>query len=62
MQCRIQDLLRGRPKVGLLINFFCRKLHENERIRTPWGRPWRARGSANAMSCLSHKKYYIGRT
>ena len=31
------------PKVGVLIYYFCRKLHENERIWTPRGgaRPWR---------------------
>ena len=32
------------PKVGVLTNFFGRKLHENERIWTPRGggaRPWR---------------------
>ena len=29
---------------------FCRKLHENERIWTRGGRPWRPLGSANAHS------------
>ena len=31
------------PKVGVLIYYFCRKLHKNERIWTPGGgaRPWR---------------------
>ena len=32
------------PKVGVLIYYCCRKLHENERIWTPGGggaRPWR---------------------
>ena len=24
----------------LVLQIFCRKLHENERICTPWGRPW----------------------
>ena len=43
---------RGRqlPKVLLFCNFFCQKLHENERIWTPGGgaRPWRPLRSANA--------------
>ena len=39
-QWRIQDFPRGAqtPKVGVL-TFFCRKLHENERIRTPLDPP-----------------------
>ena len=37
------------PKVGVLIYYFCRKLHENERIWTPGGRASLAPplGSAN---------------
>ena len=47
LQWRIQDFPRGggapTPKLGVLIYYFCRKLHENERIWTPRGgaRPWR---------------------
>ena len=52
-QWGIQDFLGGwgweapTPKVGVL-TYFCRKLHENERIWTPGGgtRPWHPLRSA----------------
>ena len=43
--------VRQLPKVLLFSFFFCRKLHENERIWTPRGRgrPWRPLGSTNDL-------------
>ena len=43
-QWRIQDFPQGgapTPKSAIIFQFFPRKLHENERIWTPGGRPWR---------------------
>ena len=38
------------PKSVIIFQFFRRKLSENERIWTPWGRPWRPPpGTANAQ-------------
>ena len=49
-QWRIQDFLQGgaqTPKSAIIFQIFRRKLHENERIWTPGGRPWRPLRSAN---------------
>ena len=44
-QWRIQDFPRGgggaNSQKCYYFSIFCRKLHENERIWTPGGRPWR---------------------
>ena len=51
LQWQIQDFPKGgapTPKSTIIFQFFCQKLHENERIWTPGGaRPWRPLGSAN---------------
>ena len=50
-QWRIQDFPEGgapTPKSAIIFLFFCRKLHENERIWTPRGaRPWHPLEPAN---------------
>ena len=49
-QWRIQDFPQGgapTSKIAIIFSNFCQKLHENERIWTPGGRPWRPLGSAN---------------
>ena len=61
-QWRIQDFPRKAaptPKSAIIFQFFCRKLHENERIWTPGGRvPGTPLGSANAyydsLTCNKH--------
>ena len=44
-QWRIQDFPGGRgcanSQIGIILQIFCRKLHENKRILTRGARPWR---------------------
>ena len=59
--CRSQDpgFSRGgggapTPKSAIIFQFFCRKLHENERIWTPGGHvPGAPLGSANGSSIFT---------
>ena len=46
----------------VILQIFCRKLHENERIWTPGWRPWRSPslGSANATDAYLELKSVIG--
>ena len=54
-QWRIQDFPEGAaptPKNAIIFQFFCRKLHENERIWTPGGRASLAPPLDPPMPCM----------
>ena len=60
-QWRIQDFPEGDVptlKSAIIFQFFCRKVHENERIWTPRGaRPWCPHDPANAPAADAQEIY-----
>ena len=66
LQWRIQDFPDGSAPTSesaIILHFFCRKLHQNERIWTPrGGRPWRSPwirqwfGKEFAENCMKMKE------